>query len=119
MQYAGFHKQKLYMRSIFPCNIYKRKLRGSFLFFLNLFLIAGLFMAGCSSKTNEKSSKKKGAPRDPTAQVLQTEASGEVTYGNDLVTLDASHSADGYIMVCYNGENEKVKLQITSPDGTE
>lgn len=119
MQYAGFHKQKLYMRSIFPCKLYKRKLRGSFLFFLSIFLIIGLVMSGCASKAEGKSSEKKGDPRNPTAQVLPTEASGEVTYGNDLVTLDVSHSADGYIMVCYNGDNEKVKLQITSPDGTE
>lgn len=51
--------------------------------------------------------------------MLQTEASGEVTYGNDLVVLDASHTADGYVMICYNGSNEKVKFQVTSPDGTE
>ena len=42
-----------------------------------------------------------------------------MTYGNDLVVLDASHTADGYVMICYNGSNEKVKLQVTSPDGTE
>ena len=23
------------------------------------------------------------------------------------------------MMICYNGSNEKVKLQVTSPDGTE
>ena len=68
----------------------------------------------------EKSqSGEKGDPRDSSVQVLQTEASGEVTYGNDLVVLDASHTADGYVMICYNGSNEKVKLQVTSPDGTE
>ncbi len=42
-----------------------------------------------------------------------------MTYGNDLVVLDASHTADGYVMNLVNGSNEKVIFEATSPDGTE
>lgn len=97
----------------------KRRWQRIFLFFFLLFLTGVLIPGGCASEGKKSQSGKKGDPRDPSAQVLQTEASGEVTYGNDLVVLDASHTADGYVMICYNGSNEKVKLQVTSPDGTE
>lgn len=97
----------------------KRRWQRIFLFFFLLFLTGVLIPGGCASEGKKSQSGKKGDPRDPSAQVLQTEASGEVTYGNDLVVLDASRTADGYVMICYNGSNEKVKLQVTSPDGTE
>lgn len=97
----------------------KRRWQRIFLFFFLLFLTGVLIPGGCASEGKKSQSGKKGDPRDPSAQVLQTEASGEVTYGNDLVVLDASHTADGYVMICYNGSNQKVKLQVTSPDGTE
>ena len=97
----------------------KRRWQRIFLFFFLLFLTGVLIPGGCASEGEKSQSGKKGDPRDPSAQVLQTEASGEVTYGNDLVVLDASHTADGYVMICYNGSNQKVKLQVTSPDGTE
>ena len=49
--------------------------------------------------------------RDNTPVVCVGSADGTTVYENDLVTLDASHSDDGYVMVCYRGTNEKVKLQ--------
>ena len=73
-----------------------------FLFFFLLFLTGVLIPAGCASGGKKSKSGEKGDQRDQSAQVLQTEASGEVTYGNDLVVLDASHTADGYVMICYN-----------------
>ena len=42
-----------------------------------------------------------------------------MTYGSDIVSVDASHTSDGYVMLRYTGSNEKVKLQVTLPDGTE
>ena len=35
----------------------------------------------------------------------------------DVATIDASNSSSGYIIVNYHGSNQKVKLQITGPDG--
>lgn len=43
-------------------------------------------------------------------------ASGTVTYGNDVTTIDASNLAQGYIMANYTGTCPKVKLQIIGPD---
>lgn len=89
-----------------------------------------LFATGCTSSdsgsgntqtaTAEKSDTQDAqGTRDATPQVLTAQASGEVTYGSDLVTLDASHTSDGYVMLRYSGNNEKVKVQVTLPDSTE
>ncbi|MCI8950002.1 MAG: transglutaminase domain-containing protein [Lachnospiraceae bacterium] len=40
-------------------------------------------------------------------------ASGSVTYGNDKVTIDASHTDQGYVMIKYTGGNSKIKIQVT------
>lgn len=45
-------------------------------------------------------------------------APGSTVYGDDIVSIDASNLSDGYIMVRYQGEVEKVRLQLTIPDGT-
>ena len=46
------------------------------------------------------------------------EASGEVVYGGDTISIDASNTADGYVMVKYTGAADKIQVQITNPDGT-
>lgn len=43
-------------------------------------------------------------------------ADGLETYGNDSVTIDTSHKEEGYVMVSYTGNSEKVKFQLTGPD---
>lgn len=40
-------------------------------------------------------------------------ATGATTYGNDKVTIDASSTGQGYIMIKYKGSNAKIKVQIT------
>ena len=40
--------------------------------------------------------------RDNTPVVLTGSADGTVTYGNDSVTVDASHTEEGYLMVSYS-----------------
>ncbi|KXL53240.1 protein-glutamine gamma-glutamyltransferase [Anaerotignum neopropionicum] len=59
---------------------------------------------------------------DPKAAVIQApQASGKVVYtssGNNDVTMDASNSADGYIMVKYTGSaSVKLKLILSGPSG--
>lgn len=90
-----------------------------------------LFATGCTSSDTGSGSNKEATvagesdtqsaqgTRDATSQVLTAQASGDVTYGNDLVALDASHTSDGYVMLRYSGSNEKVKVQVTLPEGTE
>lgn len=57
-------------------------------------------------------SEKKGT-RDNTPLCLVPSADNIITYGNDSVTVDASHTEKGFVMVQYHGSVSKVKLQIT------
>lgn len=58
-----------------------------------------------------------GGPAMPV--VAEPVASGEILYGNDLVTIDASNTEDGYIMIRYTEETgSRIKALITFPDGT-
>ena len=51
--------------------------------------------------------------------VLMPEAPGDVEIGNSAVSIDASNSADGYIMLRYLGESTlRLKVRITIPAGT-
>lgn len=54
--------------------------------------------------------------RDNTPVIYIGSADGITVYENDFVTLDASHTGEGYLMVSYRGSNQKVKLQLTGPD---
>lgn len=67
-----------------------------------------------SSPSTKVLSKSKTRPYK--AKLLTPRADGLITYGNELATIDASHTSDGYIMVLYHGTNSKVKLQVTGPD---
>lgn len=53
--------------------------------------------------------------RDNTPYCPTPSASGSVTYGNDVTTIDASNVSKGYIMANYTGTCPKVKLQIIGP----
>jgi predicted small lipoprotein YifL len=55
--------------------------------------------------------------RDNTPVCYTPVASGETVYANSLASIDASNTAQGYIMVKYTGTNTKVKLQITGSNG--
>ena len=46
------------------------------------------------------------------------EASGTVVYAENGATIDASHIADGYVMVKYSGSASKVKVQMVTPGRT-
>ncbi len=56
------------------------------------------------------------ALKDPTYTVLSPVASGTEVYGNSLVTIDASNTSEGYVMIKYTGNSSKVRVLIT-PDG--
>jgi hypothetical protein len=51
--------------------------------------------------------------RDATPQALTDVASGEAVFDGEGATVDFSNIDDGYIMARYDGDNPKVKLQIT------
>ena len=93
--------------------------------FLMIFMMAFLSI-GCTGNAKDSSSSSKGRSsqnhtderRTTSQDCLLPEAPGTAVYGNDAVSIDASNSSEGYVMICYNGSVDKVKLQITTPDQT-
>lgn len=81
-----------------------------------LIAIFCLLLGGCSGSSSASRKEHSGPPRDSTPKVLTTSADGVIVYQNDFASIDASNTSQGYVMVKYNGTNEKVKLQITCPD---
>jgi len=55
--------------------------------------------------------------RDNTPSCLLPSADGTFTDGNELAALDLSHMDCGYFMARYLGTNNKVKMQVTGPNG--
>lgn len=83
-------------------------------------------LTACSSSGKEDSqlpgtgtTKASKVPRDNTSKVLSPEASGVTVYTSKVSVTDASNTSEGYVMLQYNGNNEKVKFQIKTPDGIE
>ena len=75
-----------------------------------------LLLGGCSGSSSASRKEHSGPPRDSTPRVLTPSADGVTVYQNDFASIDTSNTSQGYVMVKYNGTNEKVKLQITCPD---
>lgn len=96
--------------------------------FIGVFLIIFImltFFSGCSGKNSDVSNtsaaevkKAEVKKRESALQILFPQAGGTVVYRNEIISIDASNTSEGYAMVQYNGAAEKVKLQITIPDGT-
>ncbi len=55
--------------------------------------------------------------RDNTSVCLTPTADGIATFSNDVVIIDYSNAAQGYVCASYFGDCEKVKLRITGADG--
>jgi transglutaminase-like putative cysteine protease len=55
--------------------------------------------------------------RDSSPQVLVDAADGTAVFDGNDATVDYSHANDGYIMVRYQGDNPKTKVQITKEGG--
>lgn len=56
--------------------------------------------------------------RETRKDFLIPAAYGTTTFGNDVVSIDASSTAEGYLMIRYTGDADRTKLQITTPEGT-
>ena len=81
-----------------------------------LIAIFCLLLGGCSGSSSASRKEHSGPPRDSTPRVLTPSADGVTVYQNDFASIDTSNTSQGYVMVKYNGTNEKVKLLITCPD---
>lgn len=55
--------------------------------------------------------------RDNTPEVLIPVCDGKITDGCDDFVIDYGNASEGYFIVHYFGSNEKVKMQLTGPDG--
>ncbi len=55
--------------------------------------------------------------RDNTPVVLVPSADGEVVCGTEEVCVDASNLSEGYIMVKYMGDADKVRMLLDTPEG--
>ena len=64
-------------------------------------------LAGCAGSGGAG-----GGTRDATPAVLVPEAPGTETLGTGGVTIDISNRGEGYIMVKYEGDNPRIKVQI-------
>ena len=95
-------------------------------------IFSAAFLSGCSGDTSEPasvsdlfgSSSESGSDENHTDEKRATvheyllpEAAGKVTYGNKNISIDASNLSEGYFMVKYEGDADKVKLQLHTPDG--
>lgn len=95
---------------------------GNCLYHKTTYIVLGLLSAimlfglcGCGEK-HEAYVSASTTIRDNTPLCLVPSADGTTVYGNDYVSVDASHTDEGYLMVRYQGQSSKVKLQITGPD---
>lgn len=92
-------------------------------FILYIVLVLCLMLSACGdnggsggdTSSSENQTPVKGS-RDNTSVVLTPTASGTTVHSCEVAIIDASNTAEGYLMVDYTGTNEKVKLQITGPD---
>lgn len=88
--------------------------------FLTLCIAAFFLFTGCSGGSSAPSSKNHSddKQRATVNDYLLPTAPGTIVYENHSVSIDASNSSDGYFTVKYHGTSEKVKLQVTIPNGT-
>lgn len=57
-------------------------------------------------------------PFTPSAPTIHSnKASGTLTNGNKLATVDYSNTSDGYVMAKYTGSVSLIKVQVTGPNG--
>lgn len=99
-------------------------------------LLMGLTFSGCGKaldatayqegnlKEGKKDEGKKQGVRNlagvmpkEDSRILKPSADGRVEFKNSYAHIDASNTDCGYIMARYDGENEKVKLRMETPDG--
>ena len=85
--------------------------------FLSILLSCLLTGCGSDEGSGDTSSQPKGN-RETVTDFLLPDSSGISVYGNDFISIDASNSSEGYIMLQYSGVASKVRLQVTTPDQT-
>lgn len=88
---------------------------------LTLSLLSEITLSGCQKQASSPKSEEASPPANPRTtitEVLSPQATGLEAYGNDSVSIDASNTTEGYFMVRYQGDADKSRIQVTTPDGT-
>ena len=78
---------------------------------------SGEVQAAEEDKTADTKAEKVKGQRDNTPHVLEPSADGVTAYSDAKVTVDISNISAGYVIVDYEGGNEKPKMQVTGPEG--
>lgn len=68
------------------------------------------------SSSSEEAKGDPGSSWDSTPQVLVPSHDGAAVLGNELISIDVSHTEEGYLMANYLGTADKVKFFIITPD---
>lgn len=91
----------------------------SYTLFYLVLVLSSLVFSGCGSANSGVSVTKADITENNSngrtfeTKVLLPEAPGINVTGNDYFSLDYSNSSEGYIVIKYSGESEKIKFQIT------
>ena len=93
-----------------------RKAKPVYVFLPVLCAVFCFVLIGCGGSGGTGSGSG-GGSRGSTTDYLSPSASGETVYSGGGVTIDASNTDDGYVMIKYSGSASKVKVQITGSDG--
>jgi hypothetical protein len=92
------------------------------LFVLLFVVVAALSACGLVSGTESPRGTVEEDPsaplRDSSPKVLANVADGTEIFSENGATVDFSHAGDGYIMAKYEGDNPRIKLQITKDGQT-
>lgn len=83
-----------------------------------IFFLTVSFLTGCSAEGKAIGENHSEERRKTVSEFLSPVASGTVTYGERDISIDASNTSEGYVMVKYSGSATKTKLQITTPEET-
>lgn len=71
------------------------------------------------SQKSDSKKKEKEKKRKSVQKFALPKASGTVVRENEVLSLDASNIAEGYIMVQYFGGADKAKMLVSTPSGTQ
>ena len=85
------------------------------------FLAFSSVLSGCSGAGGSASSEIPSLAADAPHRETRTdfpvpEASGTLVAAENGASIDYSNASDGYVMISFTGEAEKIKVQIASPD---
>ena len=99
-----------------------RTMLAVFCVFLMLCCLPGCRKTSASesaSVDDSATAESAGGTRDNTPQVLNPEAPGTSVIGNDLIEIDLSNTAEGYVGARYSGSASRIKIFVITPDSTK